>query len=189
MILTKISIKNKQKNILHNKINYFKIIKKTIYEKQFPKNLPKILKYFSNIFQIFEKNKINKSKVNNQQKNFFKKKLTSYIININLLTSNIIINITDLEGIPIIYCSSGVVNFKGSQKTKQLALINIIKKISYKSKFLKDLQVSVHFKGIKKNRKKVLNELEKIFLIKNIKIFNLTPYNGCRPKRIRKKNN
>jgi len=190
MILTKIStkkklfFKNKQKNILYTKINFLKIIKKKMYEKQFTRNLPQILKYFSNIFKMLEKNK---SKFNDQQKFFFKTNLISYIINVRLLNSNIIINITDLKGAPLIYCSSGIVNFKGSQKTKQLALINVIKKVSYKSKILKNLHVTVHFKGTKKNRKKVLNELKKIFLIKNIKIFNLAPYNGCRPQKIRRK--
>ena len=186
MILTEICTKKKlfKKNTLNNKINLLKTIKKKLYEKQTSKNLLKSLKYLYNIMKIIEK----KKRLNNKQSLFFTNiNIVSYIVNINLLKSNIIINITNLKGIPIIYCSSGIINFKGSQKTKQLALKNIIKKINFKSKNLNDLRVAVHFKGIKRNRKKILNELNKIFIVKNIKIFNLIPYNGCRPKKIRRK--
>lgn len=126
---------------------------------------------------------------NLRKKNIFHKNLKSfsYVLHVTLLNSNIIINITDLKGKLITSCSSGIMQFTGSQKTKYLALINILKKINHEIKYLKNKNFAIHFKGLKKNRRIILKKLDKKINIQVIKFFNLSPHNGCRPKKIRKK--
>jgi ribosomal protein S11 len=112
--------------------------------------------------------------------NFFNtSNLISYIIKITLLKSNIFINITNIKGIDLITCSSGLIDFKGSQKTKRLAYNRIIKYTKFKIRKLKNKIFTIHFKGKKSKRKKLLKTFKKFFIIKNIKYFNLIAHNGC----------
>lgn len=194
---------NKQIKIISETIKLFQLIKYRLYKRNTNKNLTGIFNYlvkalnltksikFKNLIlkneNILTFNKFNNDKNNLQKKMILNKNLITHIIHVNLLNSNIIVNITDLNGIPIIYCSSGIVNFSGSQKTKHLALQSIINKITYKSKNLNHNKFAIHFKGIKKDRKKIYKKLKKKFEIKTLKVFNLSPHNGCRPRKIKKK--
>jgi len=139
-----------------------------------------IFKKKINLF-YFSKNLI----LNKNFDNFYStnSNLISYILKITLLKSNIIFTLTNHKGTPLITYSSGLLNFKGTQKTKNLALNSIIKKILFKTKKLKTKTLAIHFKGLKKNRKRLLNIILKIFYIKNIKYFNLTAHNGCKLKK------
>jgi len=189
------------KTIINNK----KILNNFLY---FKKN--KLLIYLIILLKLFKKNcyltkHINFAKLTNfiekilefnQSYNFFYNKinyiknykfnnsnLISYIIKITLLKSNIFINITNIKGIALITCSSGLIDFKGSQKTKRLAYNRIIKFTKFKIRKLKNKIFAIHFKGRKYKRKKLLKTFKKFFIIKNIKYFNLTAHNGCRLKK------
>lgn len=109
--------------------------------------------------------------------------LISYIIKITLLKSNIFINITNIKGTALMTCSSGLIDFKGSQKTKRLAYNRISKFTKFKIRKLKNKIFAIHFKGKKYKRKKLLKTFKKFFKIKNIKYFNLLAHNGCRLKK------
>ena len=157
------------------------------------KNIYKIFFYFLNIIKhkkIFYNSTYTKVLIENTRKekivlttNYFER-LIKYIINVKVLTSNIVINISDVKGTVYYTCSAGLLKFKGSNKTKNLALKMLLKKIIYKLKFLNIKILAIHFKGIKKNRKKILKELKKTNNpIICLKFNNLTPHNGCRPKK------
>ena len=140
--------------------------------------IKKILEFnrMSNLFLNKINYRINDNLFNNSN-------LISYIIKITLLKSNIFINITNIKGTALITCSSGLVNFKGSQKTKRLAYNRISKFTKFKIRKLKNKIFAIHFKGKKYKRKKLLKTFKKLFKIKNIKYFNLLAHNGCRLKK------
>lgn len=112
--------------------------------------------------------------------------LIQYIITIKLTNSNIIINITNTNKNLIFSYSSGILEFKGSQKIKHFALINVVKKTK---KFIKKFYLTnfaIHFKGLKKNRQKIFDYFKKFLIVKKIKIFNNIPHNGCRKKKLKR---
>ncbi len=115
--------------------------------------------------------------------------LISYILTIHFYNSNIFINITDIKGKKNLYVlSSGILNIKSSKKNKNLVLKNIVKKVIFKLKYLNITFIALHIKSSKKNRKYFIKELKKYFFLNYIKFYNLTPHNGCRPKKkVRKK--
>jgi ribosomal protein S11 len=178
----------KQKLLIH-KIILLKYCKQKFYQKKKIKNLNKIITYLNDITSLKKKINFfyfskNFSTIKNISKFFsFNSNLISYILIVTLLKSNIILSITDFQGIPLITYSSGLLNFKGTQKVKYLALNSILKKIKYKSKKLKTKTFAIHFQGIKKNRKRLLNNIKSMFYVKNIKYFNLIAHNGCKPKK------
>jgi ribosomal protein S11 len=176
--------KNKNRIIL---LNYIILLKQTkfIFRKNLKNlNFKNIIFFIKNLSLKLNKNSYNQIIKNEQQYT----KIIKYIIKINLLNSNIIINITNLKGTILASYSSGILNFTGNQKTKNLAIMNLLKKIKHKIKFLKNPFFAIHFKGIKKNRRKILKEIKKDFKIKTIKLYNFCPHNGCRTKKtIRKK--
>jgi len=201
MFLTKIIIKKKllnntlyykKKKLLLYQIFLLKYCKQNFYQKTKNKNLNKITYYLKNILSLTKTNNFlydskTVANLSNQNKNITKNSnLISYILKVTLLQSNIILSITNFKGTPLITCSSGIVNFKGSQKTKRLALNSVFKKIKYKTKKLKNKTFALHFQGIKRNRRRLLNKIKNIFFIKNIKYFNLTAHNGCKPPKIKK---
>jgi ribosomal protein S11 len=186
-ILNNFSYLKKKKLIIYL-IILFKILKRNCYLTKyinfakFTNFIEKILK-FNHSYNLFYY-KINSIKNYKLYDNFFSSSnLISYIIKITLLKSNIFINITNIKGIPLIACSSGLIDFKGSQKTKRLAYNRIIKFTKFKIRKLKSKVFAIHFKGRKYKRKKLLKTFKKFFKIKNIKYFNLIAHNGCRLKK------
>lgn len=118
----------------------------------------------------------------------FKQNLIVYIININLTNTNTLVSITDIKGNVKIFYSSGQVNLKGKQKTKQpAALINILKLLMVKAKFIQNKPLALHFKNTKPHYESfIIKMLKKKFFIKTIRSYNLQPHNGCRPKKIKR---
>ena len=177
---------NEKKNLI-NKIILLKYCKQNFYQKKNTKNFKKIADCLENILILKKQYTFFSSSSGiiklNKELNITNSNLISYILKITLSPSNIILSITNLKGIPLVTCSSGIVNFKGSQKTKRLALNSVLKKIKYKAKNLKNQTFVVHFQGIKRNRNLLLNKIKTIFIIKNIKYFNLIAHNGCKPKK------
>ncbi len=115
--------------------------------------------------------------------------LINHILIIHFYNSNIFVNITDIKGKKNLYVlSSGILNIKSSKKNKNLVLRNIVKKVIFKLKYLNVTFLALHIKSSKKNRKYFIKELKKYVFLNYVKFYNLTPHNGCRPKKkIRKK--
>jgi ribosomal protein S11 len=177
----------KKKKLIISAIVLCKIIKRNYFLTQdlnfvlFTNFIENVLTYNYNPVYFYKTNNLKDSKLH---KIIFKtRKLISFIIKITLLKSNIFINVTDIKGTPLIACSSGLINFKGSQKTERLAYNRIIKFTKFKIRKLKNKIFAIHFKGKKYKRKKLLKTLRSKIKIKNIKYFNLVAHNGCRLKK------
>jgi len=147
---------------------------------------------------IYLKNQLNKNLIKidfkkdfNQSKSCYTpikiKPLVSYIININLSRSNIILSITDKQGDLKGYYTSGILGFKGSQKTKKYTLITLLKNFLYNFNYVTNKSVIINFKGVIKDQKLFIKKLKEKVFIKAITYNNLLPHNGCRPKKIRRK--
>ena len=118
----------------------------------------------------------------------FRQNLIAYIVTINLTNTNTIISVTDIKGNVKMFYSSGQVNLKGKQKTKQpAALINILKHLIAKAKFIKQEPVALHFRNTKSHYESfIVKMLKNRFFLKTIRSYNLQPHNGCRPKKIKR---
>lgn len=184
MIILKIFNRLKFNSIDKNKL---KIIRYNLFYKN--------LKYF-NKFLIYAK--LNKSIKNLwftyflfllKNKNFnIKNNLIMYIIVINNLKTNTLINVNDINGKNYFSISSGILGYKGKQKTKQpLILISLLKLVVNKMSFLQNKYIVLHFKNVKPYLKLFLiNQLKLKFFIKMIRNYTLNSFNGCRPKKIRR---
>jgi len=115
------------------------------------------------------------------------KPLISYIINVNLSKSNTIISILDKGGNLKGYYTSGILGFKGSQKTKKYTIITMLKNFLYNFNFINNKSVLVNFKGVTKDQNLFIKKLKEKVSIKAINYDNLLPHNGCRPKKIKRK--
>lgn len=114
--------------------------------------------------------------------------LVSYIINVSLSQTNTIVSVTDVKGNPKISISAGLVNLAKRQKKKQpMALISIFKVLLLKARFLKNKPVALHFKNTKVYYESLLiKALKDKLFIKSIQSYNLSPHNGCRPKKLKR---
>ena len=135
-------------------------------------------------------------------KHLFHKNI-KYIISVKLTYSNIIINLTDNNGLSKVITSSGILYFKGKLKTSRYAATSVtedfLKKSSeyFKEHYKKtnitnkhkhqNFLTSVHWTGIKKNRKTILRLIKKQFDVKLFKNDTIQPHNGCRSKKKKRK--
>lgn len=119
---------------------------------------------------------------------FYKQSLVSYIVHINLTSTNTLVSVTDIKGNVKLFYSSGQVNLKGKQKTKQpAALINILKRLFLKAKFMQNEPLAIHFKNTRSHYEAFIVQMLKTkFFIKTIRSYNMQPHNGCRPKKIKR---
>jgi|TARA_B110000261_G_scaffold164681_1_gene216189 ribosomal protein S11 len=117
-----------------------------------------------------------------------KESLISYIININLSPTNTLVNVTDVKGNPKLSFSAGLIKLTKKQKKAQpMALINIFKVLLLKARFLKDKPVALHFKNTKVFYESlIIRVLKDRLFIKSIQSYNLSPHNGCRPKKLKR---
>ena len=120
--------------------------------------------------------------------NFYKQNLVRYIIHVNLTRTNTLISITDIKGNVKLFNSSGQVNLRGKQKTKQpVALINILKRVLLKTKFMQDEPLAIHFKNTRSHYEAfIIKMLKTKFFIKTIRSYNTQPHNGCRARKIKR---
>ena len=118
----------------------------------------------------------------------YKQNLVRYIVHINLTSTNTLVSVTDIKGNVRLFYSSGQVNLKGKQKTKQpAALINILKRILVKAKFMQGEPLAIHFKNTRSHYERfIVKMLKTKFFIKTIRSYNMQPHNGCRPKKIKR---
>ena len=117
-----------------------------------------------------------------------KQNLINYVINVILSPTNTVVNVTDVQGNVIISISAGAINLTKFQKKAQpMALLNIFKTLLVKAKFLQNKSVAIHFKNVKRFHESFfINTLKSKLYIKSIQSYNLTPHNGCRPKKLKR---
>ena len=179
MLLSKLigSLNNKKTNFSCNK-NYMEQLNETILHLTKAKetnNLKSIIKHLS-----FKKR--NFDCISSHER------LIRYIINIKFTTSNTLVNVTDIEGNPKVFLSSGVVGLKGKMKKYHpTAIVKILKFLVSKIKFVGTSPVAIHFIGAKRYQILLAIKLlkNKVF-IKTIRHYNLKAYNGCRPRKMKR---
>lgn len=147
------------------------------------------------LLQGFTASRIHKSKISSSCRydkksltTFYKQNLVRYIVHINLTSTNTLVSVTDIKGNVKLFYSSGQVNLKGKQKTKQpAALINILKRLLLKAKFMQNEPLAIHFKNTRSHYEAfIVKMLKTKFFIKTIRSYNTQPHNGCRPKKIKR---
>lgn len=175
-------------NKLLNKLSVLRTTKNRKATKRLKVLLAARLAKTSKTLQHYYASTLNKTKNKKSSAENFRQNLIVYIININLTSTNTLVSITDIKGNVKIFYSSGQVNLKGKQKTKQpAALINILKLLMVKVKFIKNKPLALHFKNTKPHYESfIIKMLKKKYFIKTIRSYNLQPHNGCRPKKIKR---
>jgi len=116
--------------------------------------------------------------------------IISYIITITFLKANTMIHVSDALGNVKWFSSSGSINIIGKRKKKQRRsiILKLILLLFKKASFIADKPVALHLNNISFSYQTfIINKLKKNNFIKIVKSFNQTPYNGCRPKKIRRK--
>jgi ribosomal protein S11 len=122
------------------------------------------------------------------KENTLKQNLNNYIIKINATKTNTFLNITDSKGNLKLSFSAGKLGLKKRQKIAQPnALIQLLKKVFLRAKFLENKTIGLQFRSIKPSHELlVLNMLKNIVFITSIRSYNLYPHNGCRPKKLKR---
>ena len=171
------------KTINNNKKKYLIKLNKTIKLLSYLKTSKKRLK---NLFFLF-KNKNSLSTITTKTK-IKSQNTVNYIINVVVSPTNTLINVADVKGNVIITASSGLIKLTKFQKRAQpSAMVSIFKHLSTKLLFLQNQTVSLHFKNVKRfHESLLLTMLKNFFLIKSFQSNNLSPHNGCRPKKIKR---
>ena len=138
-------------------------------------------KFYQSLFFFFYNNFF----LLEQNQNF----LISYIVCFYFSTSNTLLQITDALGNSKLFCSAGLLDFKGKQKISRKFVLNQFFNVLSlsKSKFLKNNPIILHFKNVGSNKFLIIKKLKQNFFIKSIKTFELNAYNGCRKRKNRRK--
>jgi ribosomal protein S11 len=111
-----------------------------------------------------------------------------YVITVVFLKANTHIHLSNIKGNVKLSYNSGSVNLLGKQKKNRVkAISRLISLLIKKTSFLKNCPVSVHLYNVNSHKTLILNKLKNNFFIRLVKIFNQTPYNGCRKKKMRRK--
>jgi ribosomal protein S11 len=173
-------------NILFNNISNKLKLTLLDREKFYIKNL------FNQINQLEQIKKKNYKKLGQKSmhhNNFLKQDLTVYyIVNISFLKANTTIHLSDIKGNIKLFYSAGDLGLKGKQKTKRrIAVSKLITTLLKKIPFINKKPVALHLNNVKFYKRLILKQLKRNLFIKIVKSFNLTPYNGCRKKKIRRK--
>jgi len=116
---------------------------------------------------------------------FNHQKLISYVININLSSTNTLINLNDIKGNPKFFYSAGMFNLQKNQKTRQpKAIITILRALLSKSKIFKTKPVAVHFNNLFFNHQSyIFKKLKQKIFIKLVTRYKYGSQNGCRLKK------
>jgi ribosomal protein S11 len=111
-----------------------------------------------------------------------------YIVNISFLKANTTIHVSDTHGNLKLFFSAGSVDLAGKQKKKRrIAVSKLISLLFKKASFLGRKPVALHLNNINFYKNLIVRKLKRNLYLKVIKIFNQTPYNGCRKKKLRRK--
>ena len=116
---------------------------------------------------------------------FNHQKLISYVININLSSTNTLINLNDIKGNPKFFYSAGMFNLQKRQKTRQpKAIITILRALLSKSKIFKTKPVAVHFNNLFFNHQSyIFKKLKQKIFMKLVTSYKYGSHNGCRLKK------
>lgn len=152
--------------------------------------LKNLTKQQKQIKEILNKNKT-KQKIYNYTKSLDlnSKDEITYVINIKLFKTNTYLQLTDSYGKIQFFCSAGIADLNSKRKTKQpTALIKILEILKNKVQFFRTNLVALHLKNTKSyHRKLIIKELKKYCTISLIQENDSKPFNGCRPKKIKRK--
>ena len=111
-----------------------------------------------------------------------------YIIGISFLRANTTIHISDIQGNLKFFYSAGSVELSGKQKRKRrIAISKLISLLLKKATFLGQKPIALHLNNVNFYKNLIVRKLKRNLYIKIIKIFNRTPYNGCRKRKLRRK--
>lgn len=111
-----------------------------------------------------------------------------YIINISFLKANTTIHVSDIRGNLKLFFSAGSVDLTGKQKKKRrIAVSKLISLLLKKASFLNRKPIALHLSNVSFYKNVIVRKLKRNLYIKIIKIFNQTPHNGCRKKKLRRK--
>jgi ribosomal protein S11 len=151
---------------LHNQIIYLKKLKKDNY-----KNLS-----------------VKKFLINNTKEIHLQDFMIMYIINVSFSKANTTIHVSDIQGNLKLFYSAGSVDLSGKQKRKRrIAISKLISLLLKKAIFLGNKPIALHLSNVNYYKNLIVRKLKRNLYIKIIKIFNQTPYNGCRKKKFRRK--
>lgn len=111
-----------------------------------------------------------------------------YIINVSFLKANTTIHVSDIRGNLKLFFSAGSVNLTGKQKKKRrIAVSKLISLLLKKANFLGRKPIALHLNNVNFYKNLIVRKLKRNLYIKIIKIFNQTPHNGCRKRKLRRK--
>jgi ribosomal protein S11 len=111
-----------------------------------------------------------------------------YIINITFLKANTTIHLSDIKGNTKLFYSTGDIGFKGKRKKqRKIGIIKLISLFTKKIFFTHKNPIALHLNNVKSYKRLIIRKLKKKIFLTTVKSFNLTPYNGCRKKIIRRK--
>lgn len=168
------------------------------HDKVFGKSAPRIKQ--QNFLKVKFKKQIkflNLLKTNKKTKDLsliFKNKIKSgsplkYVLGISLSNTNTNVYVTDVKGKIKYLSSAGFLGLSGNQKIKKPAvLIKLLQLTIKKTEFMGNLPIALHLKNFTESYVSlILSIVSKYFNIKHIRVYNNKPYNGCRPKKIKRK--
>jgi len=131
---------------------------------------------------------VQKYTLNNEKKIDTQDFMVMYIINISFSKANTIINVSDIQGNLKLFYSAGSVQLSGKQKRKRrIAILKLISLVLKKATFLGRKPIALHLNNVNFYKNLIVRKLKRNLYIRIIKIFNQTPYNGCRKKKLRRK--
>jgi len=116
-------------------------------------------------------------------------KTISYIISISFSFTNLRIYIKDIKGNVKLTFSAGLFEIPKKQKyIKPITIIKLIHLLKTETVFVRNSNVAIHLHNFTKFLLfSTINSLKNHYNTRFIKVFNSYPYNGCRPKKIKRK--
>jgi ribosomal protein S11 len=174
---------NKYKHKTKNLVKYITI-----------KKIEKQYLFFKNLLEI--SNKLNK--IEHLNKKFLTPQLLKplklteyeimYVINIYFTSTNTFVTIADVKGVTKLFLSGGHLKLRSRQKKFQpRVILNLLKILLKKASFLKGKRIAFHFYNVNQFAQRlILSLLKKNFFIIFIKNYLLHPFNGCRPKKLKR---
>ena len=167
------------KNLYHI-IKIFKFIKKETFA-FFTRWL--LLFLFTNLYNL--KVKANYFILYIYFSSLYNQKLISYVISINLLSKNTLINVNNIKGNPKFFYSAGMLNLQKKQKFRQpKAIILILRDLLLKFKNFRIKPGAVHFNNIFFNHQSyIFKKLKHKIFTKLVVSRSNRPHNGCRLKK------
>ena len=159
-------------------------------EKFYVKNLLNQAAYLKKLKENSSKDlSVKKSAVTNDKEANLQDFVVAYIISISFLKANTTIHVSDVKGNLKLFYSAGSVKLTGKQKRKRrIAISKLISLIFKKATFLGQKPIALHLNNVNFYKNLIVRKLKRNLYIKVIKVLNQTPYNGCRKKKLRRKN-